>query len=34
MVAALMAASGEIFIFIHAKATTKFIFPFGDDPGL
>ena len=34
IVAALMASSGVIFIFIQAKETTRFIFPEGDEPGL
>src|SRR5690606_18728278 len=34
MVAALMASSGVIFILMHARETTKFIFPDGVDPGL
>ena len=34
IVAALIASSGVILIFIQAKETTKFIFPEGEDPGL
>ena len=34
IVAALIASSGDIPIFVQARETTKFIFPDGDEPGL